>query len=74
MVYATSSLRWGIGLWCALSGALIIGSAVQGAGPMSIGFLVVGTVVPVAVVAALTRFRPEARTAAQVLHDDPARR
>lgn len=69
MVYVTSGIRWAIVIWCAVAGAVIIASVLQGVRPVAIGLIAVAAAVPLAVGTALTRFRPESRTAAQVLHD-----
>lgn len=73
MIFVTVGIRWAIGIWCATALALVAGSASQGVRLGWIGALLVVTVVPVAVLAALTRFRPEARTSTQVLYDKPTK-
>lgn len=69
MVFVTVGIRWAIGIWCAAALGLVAGSLGSGAGPTSIGLLLVVTAAPVVVLAALTRFRPAARTSTQVLYD-----
>jgi hypothetical protein len=69
MVYVTPTIRWGIGIWCTIAIVLLISSAVRGASPVTLVLTLVLSAMPVIVLAALTRFRAEPRTAAQVLHD-----
>jgi hypothetical protein len=69
MVYVTPAIRWGIGIWSVVAVAAVAASVMLGARPLSTGLLLVICAVPLVVVLALTGFRAEPRTAAQVLHD-----
>jgi hypothetical protein len=69
VIYVTSGIRWAIVIWCAVAAAVVAAGALQGARPAALGLIVAAMAVPLAVMTALTRFRPAARTATQVLYD-----
>lgn len=69
MLHITNSMRWGVGLWCAVAIGLVASSITLGAQPATTVLLLGLSCVPVGVFAGLAQLRPQGRTSTQVLYD-----